>query len=745
MDDDFRRAALEYHRLPQPGKLRVEAAKRLASQRDQALAGPPGALIACAEIASRPLAAAELTIRANAVAVVTNGTSVPGLGAVGPLAAKPLAEGRAALLRQLAGIDAVDLEIAETDPGRLAATIAALAPGFGAISLAGIEPAACMAVEAALAGRISIPALDDDRHGTAVVIAALVENAMLLQGKRLESLRVVACGADAALLTSLELLIALGLAPGNVTLVCAAPPVVDASALAGRVLPPSGLGGAVKGADLFLGISGPRTLKPEWLGRFAGKPLIVALADPEPEILPEAVRAARPDAIVATARADYPNQVSGLLCAPYLFRGALDAGASAITPAMRLAAAGAIAVLARAPDGEAPAAFGLAALLPKPFDPRLLPAIAEAVANAAMAEGAASRPVTDFAAYRTTLGRRAAESGQLLQPLFARAKATSASIAYAEGEDERVLRAVQQLVDDDLAHPILIGRRDVIERRVRDLRLRIDLHESVEVIDPGQDEALLTPLLDGYVRLVARHGVPPLAAARRMRTRTTVVAAMLAHTGRVHAAICGGSGDWWRHMQYVLQIVEREPGVERISALSGLILPTHTLFVCDTHMNPEPTAPQIVEMTLLAASAVRHFGIEPKVALLSHSSFGSSNAASARRMREALAAIRQRAPDLVIDGEMRADAALREAIRTRMVPESPLPGPANLLMMPGLDAASIAFDLLKAATGGLAVGPLLLGMATPVHVLQPSVSERGILNTSVLAAAEALRPRRGPG
>jgi malate dehydrogenase (oxaloacetate-decarboxylating)(NADP+) len=745
MDDDFRRAALDYHRLPQPGKLRVEAAKRLASQRDQALAGVPGALAACAEIVARPLAAAELTIRANAVGVVSNGSAVPGLGSAGPLAAKPLAEGKAALLRQLAGIDAVDLEIAEADAGRLAEVIATLEPSFGAISLVGIEPAVCSAVEVALAGRLSIPVLDDERCGTAIVIAALVQNAMLLQGKRLEDLRLVACGAEAALFASLELLISLGLRRENVTLVSAQPPAGAGGALAARLLPTGGLGGAVEGADLFLGMSAPRLLKPEWLGRFAGKPVIVALADPEPEILPEAVRAARPDAIVATARADYPNQVCGLLCAPFLFRGALDVGAGAITPAMQRAAAAAIAALARAPQGEAPGSFGSAALLPKPFDPRLLPEIAEAVARAAMAEGAASRPVVDFPAYRATLERRAAQSGQLLQPLFARAKATAASIAYAEGEDERVLRAVQQLVDDDLAHPILIGRRDVIERRVRDLGLRIDLHESVEVIDPGQDEALLAPLLALYQRLVARHGVPPSAAARRMRTRTTVVAAMLAHTGRANAALCGGSGDWWRHMQYVLQIVGRQPGVERISALSGLILPAHTLFVCDTHMNPDPTVEQIVEMTLLAASAVRHFGIEPKIALLSHSSFGSSNAASARRMREALVAIRQRAPELVIDGEMHADAALRESVRARLVPESPLPGAANLLIMPGLDAASIAFDLLKAGTGGLAVGPLLLGMATPVHVLPPSISERGILNTSVLAAAEALRPHRDRG
>jgi malate dehydrogenase (oxaloacetate-decarboxylating)(NADP+) len=505
------------------------------------------------------------------------------------------------------------------------------------------------------------------------------------------------------------------------------------------------LGDVLQGTDVFMGLSAPRVLKPEWLGRFAPNPLILALANPEPEILPEAVRAARPDAIFATGRSDYPNQVNNVLCFPFIFRGALDVGAITINEAMKVAAVEAIAELARIEASEVVAAayggaapvFGPEYIIPKPFDPRLILQIAPAVARAAMESGVARRPIADFVAYRRELERFAFRSGQLMRPVFERAKTAPARVVYAEGEDERVLRAVQSLVDDDMARPILIGRRSVIERRVRELGLRMDLRESVQVVDPSEDEALFAPLVSEYQRLVSRRGVPPEAAARRVRTRPTVAAALLLHAGRADAAICGGSGDWWRHMLYVMQVIPKRPEVDRIYALSCLILQAGALFICDTHMNMDPTAEQIAEMTLLAADAVRSFGLHPKAALLSHSSFGSSNSPSARKMRQALGLIRERAPQLEIDGEMHADAALADTIRQRLVPNSPLTGAANLLVMPSLDAANIAVNLLKAAAEGLPVGPLLLGMAKPVHVVSPSVTARGILNVSALAAIEA--------
>ncbi|HEY0420179.1 MAG TPA: phosphate acyltransferase, partial [Acetobacteraceae bacterium] len=475
------------------------------------------------------------------------------------------------------------------------------------------------------------------------------------------------------------------------------------------------------------------------------RPLILALANPEPEILPELVRSVKPDAVIATGRSDYPNQVNNVLCFPFIFRGALDVGATEINEEMKLAAVEAIAELARIEASEVVAAayggsapvFGPDYIIPKPFDPRLILQIAPAVARAAIDSGVARRPIADFAAYRTELERFVFRSGQLMRPVFEAAKASPARIAYAEGEDERVLRAVQTLVDDNIARPVLIGRRAVIERRVAEMGLRMDLNEAVRVLDPAQDAEVFGPLVGEYQRLVGRRGAPPDAAARRVGNRPTVAAAMLLHAGLVDAAICGGSGDWWRHMQYVMPIVPRRPEVSRIYALSCLILPAGALFICDTYVNPDPTAEQVTEMTLLAAEAVRGFGLVPKAALLSHSSFGASNSPSARKMRTALGMIRARAPELEIDGEMHADAALVEAIRNRAVPDSQLSGTANLLVMPNLDAANIAFNLLKAAADALPVGPLLLGMAQPVHVVVPSVTARGIVNISAIAAIQA--------
>ncbi len=757
MDEDFRKAALDYHRLPQPGKLSVEATKRMATQRDLALAYSPGVAAACEAIVANPDSAYDYTARGNLVGVISNGTAVLGLGNIGPLAGKPVMEGKAVLFKKFAGIDVFDIEVNEQDPAKFCDVVAALEPTFGAINLEDIKAPECFEIEAKLRARMGIPVFHDDQHGTAITVAAAVRNGLTLLGKELAEVRLVSSGAGAAALACVDLLVAMGLKPENVTLTDIKGVVhtgregLDermgryARDTAARTLPE-----VLDGADIFLGLSAPRVLKPEWLAKFAPRPLILALANPEPEILPELVAAARPDAIVATGRSDYPNQVNNVLCFPFIFRGALDVGATTINQEMQLAAVEAIASLARVEASEVVAAayggaapvFGRDYIIPKPFDPRLILEIAPAVARAAIASGVARRPIADFAAYRAGLERFVFRSGHLMGPVFEAAKAAPARIVYAEGEDERVLRAVQTLLDDGIVEPILVGRRDVIQRRVRELGLRMDLDTAVRVVDPAQDEHVMGPLIGEYQRLVGRRGVPPDTATRRVRNLVTIVAALLLHAGEADAAICGGTGDWWQHMLYVMPIIPKRPEVSRIYALSCLILQTGALFVCDTHMNPDPTAEQIAEMTLLAAQTVRGFGITPKAALLSHSSFGASNSPSARKMRQALAMIRERAPMLEIDGEMHADAALIETIRNRAVPDSKLQGAANLLIMPSLDAANIAFNLLKAAGEGLPVGPLLLGMSKPIHVMVPSVTASGIVNVSAVAALQAQSLRR---
>ncbi len=758
MDDDFRRAALDYHRLPRPGKLAIEATKRMATQRDLALAYSPGVAAACEAIKANPDDAYSYTARGNLVAVISNGTAVLGLGNIGALAGKPVMEGKAVLFKKFAGIDVFDIEVDEQDPDRFCDVVAALEPTFGAINLEDIKAPECFYIENKLRGRMGIPVFHDDQHGTAITVAAAVRNGLLVQGKQLADVKLVTSGAGAAAMACVDLLVAMGLKPENVTLTDIKGVVhADREGLDDRMRPYArqtdarSLDQVLDGVDIFMGLSAPRVLKPEWLHKLAPKPLILALANPEPEILPEAVRHARPDAIVATGRSDYPNQVNNVLCFPFIFRGALDCGATTINEAMKLAAVEAIAELARVEASEVVAAayggaapvFGPGYIIPKPFDPRLILQIAPAVARAAMESGVARRPIADFGAYNAELERFVFRSGQLMRPVFETAKAHPARIVYAEGEDERTLRAVQTLVDDGIAEPLLIGRREVIAARVAEMGLRMDLEESVRILDPARDEAVFAPLLDSYQKLVGRRGAPPDAAARRLRTRSTVAAAMLLHAGLADAAICGGTGDWWRHMQYIMPIIPRRPDVTRLYALSCLILPAGALFIADTYVNTDPTTEQIAEMTLLAAEAMQSFGIAPKAALLSHSNFGGSNAPSARRMRHALALIRERAPDLEIDGEMHADAALVEAIRNRAVPDSRLQGTANLLIMPSLDAANIAFNLLKAAADALPVGPMLLGMSKPIHVVVPSVTARGIVNVSAVAAvqSQALRAR----
>ncbi len=753
MAEDFKKAALDYHRYPTPGKLSVEPTKRMATQRDLALAYSPGVAHACEAIVADPEAARDLTARGNLVGVISNGTAVLGLGNIGALAGKPVMEGKAVLFKKFAGIDVFDIEVDATDPDRFVDVVAALEPTFGAINLEDIKAPECFEIERRLRDRMKIPVFHDDQHGTAIVCAAAVTNGLLLQKKTLADVRLVTSGAGAAALACVDLLVSMGLKIENVTLtdikgVVRAGRGDDMApnmARYARFSEARTLGDALPGADVFLGLSAPRVLKPEWLSLMADRPIILALANPEPEITPELARAARPDALIATGRSDYPNQVNNVLCFPFIFRGALDVGATSIDEAMKIAAVEAIAELARievsevvasAYGGQAPV-FGPDYFIPKPFDPRLILQVAPAVARAAMESGLARRPIADFDAYARDLERFVFRSGQLMRPVFEAARRRPQRVVYAEGEDERVLRAVQTVIDEKLAEPILIGRREVIDRKAAELGLRLRAGAGVTVLDPEEDDAVFGPLTAAYQKLVDRRGVPPEAAERRMRTRLSVPAAMLLQSGQADAALVGGTGDWSRHLAYVLPLVRSSAEGGRAFAMSGLILQSGALFICDTHVNHEPTAEQVAEMTLLAAEEVRRFGVVPKAALLSHSSFGASASPSARKMRRALAIIRAQAPDLEVDGEMHADAALSEPLRERLVSNSPLEGAANLLIMPNLDAANIGLTLLGASAGGLQVGPMLLGLAKPLHVLVQKVTARGIVNMTALAASQA--------
>ena len=751
MDDDFRQAALDYHRYPQPGKLSVEPTKRMANQRDLALAYSPGVAAACEAIVADPDQARELTARGNLVAVISNGTAVLGLGNIGPLAGKPVMEGKAVLFKKFAGLDVFDIEVDATDPDHFVEVVAALEPTFGGINLEDIKAPECFAIEAKLRARMNIPVFHDDQHGTAIVVAAAVRNALLLQGKTIEDVRLVTSGAGAAALACVDLLVAMGMRIENVT-ITDIKGVIYADRETG-MLPNMAryahqtdarhLADVIAGADIFLGLSAPRVFKAEWLPLLADRPLILAMANPEPEILPELIAEHRPDAIVATGRSDYPNQVNNVLCFPYIFRGALDCGATAITPGMEIAAVEAIAALARAePDETVARAYGGRSLLfgpghiiPAPFDPRLATEIAPAVARAAAADGVATRPITDFDAYKRKLQVFTYRSNQLMTPVFERARTETKRIAYAEAEDERILRAAQIVVDERLAKPVLVGRRDVITARIAALGLRIREGEDIEIADPAADGALFAPLVPGYQTLVDRKGVTPAAAERRLRNRPAVAAAMLLKTGHVEAALCGGSADWWQQTAYVLPIIPRRDEVTRVSAMTALIVGERTLFFCDTHMNINPTTEEVAEMAVLAARAVRNFGIVPKGALLSHSNFGASNSPQARKMRDALKLIRAMDPALEIDGEMHADAALSAPLRERIVGTSALKDSANLLIFPTLDSANISLTLLAASAEGLVVGPMLLGMSKPIHVLTSAATARTVVNMTALAVA----------
>jgi malate dehydrogenase (oxaloacetate-decarboxylating)(NADP+) len=753
-DNEIRKAALDYHRLPRPGKIAITATKGLVNQRDLALAYTPGVAAACEEIAADPAQARNYTSRGNLVAVITNGTAVLGLGAIGPLAAKPVMEGKAVLFKKFAGIDVFDIEIDERDPQKLVEVIAALEPTFGGINLEDIKAPECFHVERRLRERMRIPVFHDDQHGTAIIVGAAITNGLKVVGKRLEDVRLVVSGAGAAALACLDLLVSMGMPREHIT-------VTDIEGVVYRGRPvlmdpekeryaidtaARTLGEVIEGADVFLGLSAGGVLKPEMVKRMAERPLILALANPNPEIHPGEAREARPDAVIATGRSDYPNQVNNVLCFPFIFRGALDVGATTINEEMKIAAVRAIAELAQAEQSdivdqaygsETSLSFGPDYLIPRPFDPRLILKIAPAVARAAVDSGVATRPITDWDAYTQELQQFVYQSGFVMKPLFAAAKAAPRRVVYAEGEEERVLRAVQIVADEKLARPILIGRPDVVRRRVERLGLRLVEGRDYEMVNTDSDPRY-REYWQLYHRTMERRGVSVEYAKLEMRRRSTLIGATLVRQGEADTLLCGTVGPYQRHLRYIDAMIGRRPGANIYAAMNALLLPGRTLFIADTYVNYDPTAEQLAEIAVMASEEVRRFGIVPKVALLSHSSFGSVDSPTSMRMREVLERLRSVAPQLEVEGEMHGDAALSEAVRSAQFPNSRLRGEANLLIMPSLDAANISFNLLKQAAGdGITIGPILLGTAKPVHIITPSSTVRRIVNMTALAVVDA--------
>ncbi len=756
MADELSDAAIRYHRFPRPGKIEVVASKPLGNQRDLALAYTPGVAAASMLIVEDPAAAADVTIRANLVGVVTNGTAVLGLGSIGPLAAKPVMEGKGVLFKKFAGIDVFDIEIDETDVERFVDIVASLEPTFGGINLEDIKAPECFEIERRLRERMNIPVFHDDQHGTAICVAAAVRNGLRLAGKDIGSVKLVTAGAGAAALACVNLLVSMGLPRENVFLTDLHGVVHTQRhdqmnpylAVYAQDTDARSLAEVIGGADIFLGLSAPDVLKPAMVETMAVTPLILALANPTPEIMPDLARAARPDAIIATGRSDFPNQVNNVLCFPFIFRGALDVGATEINEAMKIACADALAdltmqegsdVVANAYGGT-PAVFGPDYIIPRPFDPRLIEAVAMAAARAAMESGVATRPIADFEVYRDRLHAFVFRSGLLMKPVFDSARSRPQRVVYAEGEDERVLRATQAVLDEGTGVPILIGRPEVVQSRVERLGLRFRPGSDCEIINP-LDDPRYRDYWTLYHELARRRGVSPAEARIRVRTNTTVIAALAVMRGDADAMICGTDGRYADHLARIDEIIGRNEGTHDYSALSALILPAGTFFFVDTYVNPDPTAEELAEMTFLAVAELRRFGVAPRVALLSHSNFGSSNAPSAHKMRATRELIVARMPDLEVEGEMHADAAVSIEIRERTFPNSILTGQANLFVFPNLDAANIAFTLMKQLGDGLAVGPILLGAARPVHILTPSVTARGILNMTAVAAVRVLQHR----
>jgi malate dehydrogenase (oxaloacetate-decarboxylating)(NADP+) len=756
----LRAAALEYHQIPRPGKISVTPTKQLLNQRDLALAYSPGVAAPCEEIVKDPAASYKYTARGNLVAVISNGTAVLGLGNIGPLASKPVMEGKGVLFKKFAAIDVFDIEIAENDPDKLVDIIASLEPTFGGVNLEDIKAPECFYIERKLRERMKIPVFHDDQHGTAIIVGAAILNGLKVVGKDIKQCKLVVSGAGAAALACLDLLVDLGFPIENIWVTDLAGVVYTGRAelmdpdkerfaqdTAARTLTE-----VIPGADIFLGLSAGGVLKPEMVARMAPNPLILALANPTPEILPEDAKAVRSDAVIATGRSDYPNQVNNVLCFPYMFRGALDCGATTITREMEIAVVHAIAELAHAEQSDIVASaygisnlsFGPEYLIPMPFDPRLLTKIAPAVAKAAQDCGVASRPIEDLQAYAQGLEQYVYRSGSFMKPLFAIAKKAPAElkrIVYAEGEQERVLRAVQVVVDENLARPVLVGRPKVLEQRIEKFGLRLKLGQHFDVINPDFDERY-RDYWQTYFEMTSRKGVTQEWAKLEMRRRHSLIGAMMVYKGDADGMICGTIGATHLHLNFVDQILGKRAGANVYAAMNFIITPERQLALVDTHVNENPSACELAEITVLAAEELERFGIKPRVALLSSSNFGSSNSESARKMRAALELVQQKAPELEVDGEMHGDIALDSKLRNKIMPNSALKGDANLLVMPNMDSANIAYNLLKTAAGnGIAVGPVLLGCARPVHILTPSATVRRIVNMTALCVVDAVSAR----
>jgi len=758
MEEQLRRDALEYHRLPTYGKISVTPTKSLVNQRDLALAYSPGVAYACLAIKDDPNEAATLTSRANLVAVITNGSAVLGLGNIGALAGKPVMEGKGCLFKKFAGIDVFDIEINESDPDKLVDIVASLEPTFGGINLEDIKAPECFYIERALRQRMKIPVFHDDQHGTAIIAAAAILNGLKIVGKDIRNVKLACSGAGAAAIACLDQLVSLGLLMENILITDAKGVVYEGRAegmdpIKARYARPTSartLADILDGADIFLGLSAGGVLKPDMVKRMAKDPLILALANPTPEIAPEDAKAVRPDAIIATGRSDYPNQVNNVLCFPFLFRGALDVGATAINEEMKSAAVRAIAELAHAElsdlvataYGDQRLQFGPDYLIPTPFDPRLIERIAPAVAKAAMDSGVATRPLADLEEYRQRMARFMYQSGASMEPVFAAAKNARKRVALAEGEDDRVLRAAQVIVDEALARPVLVGRAEVIGARIQSLGLRLKPGNDCDIVS-FESDARYDAAWREYYRLVRRSGVTQALAKEAVRNRSTLIAAMLLRRGDVDSMLCGISGAFYDHLKYLRQVIGPREGVHTLGTMNMLIVGGRQIFICDTYVNRDPSPEQLAELTLLAAEEIRRFGLTPNVALLSHSSFGSVDAPSAQKMRDALSLIQTEAPDLAVEGEMHGDAALSKRVLDRIFPDSSLTTEANLLIMPSLDAANISYNLLRvAAAGGVTVGPILLGAAQPAHILTETATVRGILNMTALAVVDATQINR---
>ena len=760
MDEELRKKALDYHRYPKPGKIQIAPSKALSSQRDLALAYSPGVAAACDAIVADPGEARNLTSRGNLVGVISNGTAVLGLGDIGPLAGKPVMEGKAVLFKKFAGIDVFDIEIDEKDPDKLVEIIAALEPTFGGINLEDIKAPECFVVEKKLRERMRIPVFHDDQHGTAIIVSAAIKNGLLLVGKNIEDVKLVASGAGAAALACLNLLVHLGLRLENITVTDLAGVVYEGrtelmdeyKARYARQTSARTLDDAMtEGVDIFLGLSAAGVLKPEMVKRMAPRPLILALANPAPEISPPDALAVRPDAIVCTGRTDYPNQVNNVLCFPFIFRGALDVGATAISEGMKLAAVNAIAELAHAEESDAVVSdyggqhltFGPEYLIPKPFDPRLIIRVAPAVARAAMAEGLATRPINDMAAYCDDLTQFVYKTNIFMRPVFHAARQSGTRVVFCDGEDERVLHSLHEILDMQLCRPILIGRPDVIEMRLKQYGLHLVPGIDFELCNPASDPRY-REYWQLYYSLMMRKGVSEDLAKVEVRRKTTLIGALMVRRGEADALICGLDGQYNQHHSHIRHVIGLAENAHISAAMNALLLPSGNIFITDTYVNADPDPETLAEITRMAASTVAKFGIRPKIALLSHSSFGTLDCRSARKMQDALQLLRTSNPDMEIDGEMHGDAALSAVIRQKAFPDSSLKGDANLLVMPNVESANISFNLLKVAAGdGLTIGPILLGMASPAYILTPTASTRRLINMAALAAVEAASSTKG--